>query len=400
MQFFTEQGPSYQEVLSKVRLKYGERARIMSHRTVMLGGFWLFGRKEGIEVSGYLAEDSIIKKQKDKLDAEKKKIIEVANSKKNEEQLKKDEDALSTVLKEVQSLKASIGQNSSENDKSHPVLLEIKKILQRNDFTENYTNYILERLKKECSFEELDSIRTVKTKVLNWIKESIKLWNFKPSRKGSTFVLVGPTGVGKTTTIAKLAAHHSLGGDNNTQSKVRIITIDNYRIAAKQQIETYGEIMGIPTSCVESFTDLRKTMALSAEYDLILIDTIGKSPKIATNLAEMKDLLDACGPSSETHLAISATTKNKDIIEILRQFDPFNYHSVVLTKIDETSNLGNIISILWEKDKSLSFITNGQRVPQDINQASVDILIDTIDGFQDIIAHNEYISTLSENWSE
>jgi len=398
MQFFTEQGPSYQEVLGKVRLKYGERARIMSHRTIMLGGFWLFGRKEGIEVSGYIAEDSIMKKQKEKLDEEKKKIIQAAQTKKREEEkTQQDQETLNAVLSEVRALKDTLGQNYDPRADLPPAIREMEELLIRNEFSNNFIDYILDRLKKSFSMEDLGDKIKVKAQVFQWIREACSLWEPPQNYNNNSFILVGPTGVGKTTTIAKLAAHHSLDMEGGESYKVRIITIDNYRIAAKQQIETYGEIMGIPTSCVESFSDLKKTMALSTDYDLILVDTIGKSPRIATHLAEMKDLLEACGGNSFTHLAISATTKDRDILEILRQFEPFDYQSVVLTKIDETSGLGNIISILWEKQKSLSYITNGQRVPQDLAKATPEILLSTLTGFEDVPLNNDYLKACENN---
>ena len=112
-------------------------------------------------------------------------------------------------------------------------------------------------------------------------------------------IVVGPTGVGKTTTIAKLAAIYGLGDGRTPARRVRIITIDNYRIAAKQQIETYAEIMRIPVSLVESAEDLRKNIALYQDTDLILVDTIGRSPRDLGKLAEMKEILAACGSQAE-----------------------------------------------------------------------------------------------------
>ncbi|MEW5814183.1 MAG: flagellar biosynthesis protein FlhF, partial [Spirochaetota bacterium] len=163
---------------------------------------------------------------------------------------------------------------------------------------------------------------------------------------------------------------------------VRLITLDNYRIGARKQIETYGEIMGIPVACVETFAELEKKLALYDGADLVLIDTIGKSPKDYMKLAEMRELLDACGNTAETHLAISATTKTSDLYEILQQFEPFKYRSVILTKLDETTHIGNIVSVLSEKQKSISFFTDGQVVPQDIQKANIVRLLINLEGFR------------------
>jgi len=163
---------------------------------------------------------------------------------------------------------------------------------------------------------------------------------------------------------------------------VRILTIDNYRIGAKQQIEIYGEIMGIPVAFAESPQDFKKYLDLYHDVDLVFVDTIGKSPKDFAKLGEMRELLRESGTGSSVHLALSATTKTSDIYEILRQFEPFNYQSVVLTKLDETTRIGNVVSVLFEKQKSISFVTDGQGVPQDIARASVVKLLTNLEGFR------------------
>jgi flagellar biosynthesis protein FlhF len=188
--------------------------------------------------------------------------------------------------------------------------------------------------------------------------------------------------VGKTTSVAKMAAIHSLGAKGERAKDVRLLTIDNYRIGAKQQIQTYAEILQIPFSSVESYQDLQKRLAIYKDADLILVDTIGKSPKDYMNLAKMREVLEGCDGKAEFHLAISATTKVTDIKEVLQQFEPFGYQAVVLTKLDETMRIGNLISVLWEKGKSISYITNGQGVPDDIDRASVLRLLKTLEGFQ------------------
>jgi flagellar biosynthesis protein FlhF len=195
-------------------------------------------------------------------------------------------------------------------------------------------------------------------------------------------VLIGPTGVGKTTTIAKLAAIFGTDFTYQRQLSVRLLTIDNYRIGADQQIETLGGIMEIPVSVIKNYRELKQAIALSSEEaDLILIDTIGRSPRASMELAEMKQLLNACGSAAEYHLALAATTKSSDITEILQQFEPFAYRSVIITKMDETTRVGNVVSALAEKGKAVSYITEGQAVPHDIQRANVIRFLINLDGF-------------------
>jgi flagellar biosynthesis protein FlhF len=164
---------------------------------------------------------------------------------------------------------------------------------------------------------------------------------------------------------------------------VRIITIDNYRIGARAQMETYAGIMNVPFSSVETNEDLRKILAMHREEtDIFLIDTIGKSPKDSVKLAEMKEILDACGKEAEPYLAMSAGTKTSDMREIMRQFEPFAYRSVIVTKLDETLHVGNILSVLKERGKAVAYVTTGQHVPVDIERASVMGFLLNLEGFR------------------
>ena len=371
MQYFTEQAGSHQEVNEKVKEKYGESARILTRRTVRMGGFLGLFSREGVELTGYISPDAGKKRLSD-LEAEKKKILSTV---KNDQTLQK-------VLEEVQSLKETLNRTPSGSQEKHQTIEKIETLLIENDFDREFIAGILDRIKKDLTLEDLDNFSFVQDTVLVWIGEGIGIFQGSPKLKPRIFILVGPTGVGKTTTIAKLAAMHGLGTNGEPAKNVRMLTIDNYRIGARKQIETYGEIMGIPVHCVETCQDLKKRIALFDDADLILIDTIGKSPREYMKLAEMREILDACGETEETHLAISATTKTSDIKEILQQFEPFKYRSVILTKLDETMRLGNILSILAEKRKPLSYITDGQMVPQDIEKASVSRLLTNLEGFK------------------
>ena len=372
MQYFTEQALSHREALDKIRNKFGERAKVLTQRSVRMGGFLGMFAREGVELSGYIATET--RRAVPNAEVEKNKILKSV----------KDEQTLQTLLKEVQSIKVKIDAAAVEErpDQEHETLNRIEELLFANDFTREYTKSIMDRLRKEVSLDELEDYNCIVETVVEWIGGSVRVTRERFERKPRVFVLVGPTGVGKTTTVAKLAAVHGLGTAGAKPKKVRMITIDNYRIGAKQQIETYGEIMGIPVECVESYQDLRKQIALSQEIDLILIDTIGKSPKDYMKLAEMRELLDACGSEAEVYLAVSATTKTTDLREILQQFEPFDYCAVVLTKLDETTHVGNIISVFSEKQKSIAYLTDGQVVPQDIEGATVARMLTYLDGFR------------------
>ncbi len=383
MEYFTEQAATYAECLKKIRSRYGDNARVLMQRSVRVGGILGFFAKEGVEMSGVVGPDPsrpsleaarAVKKVGDP-EEERRKIL--AN-------LKSDQ-ALQMVLSEVKGIKDKLDSyNAPAAAEEHPTIAKIIELLSLNDFSASFSTLISERLKRDFSLEALDDFNAVQDKVVEWVGESVSIYREDSFQvRPRIMVLVGPTGVGKTTTIAKLAALFGLNALSGRSLSVRMITIDNYRIAARQQIETYGNIMGIPVSTVETFDDLRKTIAMyQDDVDLILLDTIGKSPRDYMKLAEMKELLSACGRGADVHLAIAATTKGSDIGEILQQFEPFAYRSVVLTKLDETIRVGNVISALAEKNKAISYITDGQRVPQDISRATVPRLLINLEGFK------------------
>jgi len=264
----------------------------------------------------------------------------------------------------------------------HESIARADELLAQNDFTEGFRRALVGAIRRDFTLEALEDWPEVEASLLEMIGDSVELWRERPGRGPRVLALVGPTGVGKTTTIAKLAAIYAVGIGGEKPRSVRMITIDNYRIGARQQIETYGNIMGVPVSCVETAEDLKKTIALHADADVILVDTIGKSPRDAVRLAEMQRLVAACGPGVEVHLAVPATMKTSDIAETLRQFEPFGYRAVVLTKLDETNRVGNAISALAERRKPISYLTTGQRVPQDIERAEVTSLLTRLEGFR------------------
>ncbi len=383
MQYFTEQGATHREALDRVRAKYGDQAQILSHRTVRTGGVLGLFAREAVEVTGYIRPAPRVEPRptpKD-LEEEKRKILERARA----DQAKSDE-ALGKVLEELRGLKESIGVLvRPPSEEEHESIRRAEELLAQNDFTDTLRRELVGSLRRDFTLEALEDWEGLEAALLERIGDLVELWregDQRPPRGPRVLALVGPTGVGKTTTIAKLAAIYAVGMLGERPKSVRMVTIDNYRIGARQQIETYGNIMGVPVSCVETAEDLRKTLAFHADADLILVDTIGKSPRDAVRLAEMQRLIAACGPQAEVHLAVPATMKASDMAETLRQFEPFGYRAVVLTKLDETNRVGNAVSVLAERRKPLSYVTTGQRVPQDIERATVTGLLTRLEGFR------------------
>ncbi len=184
---------------------------------------------------------------------------------------------------------------------------------------------------------------------------------FHCSTKQRRVALVGPTGVGKTTTIAKLAANLLLQGG----IRIALVTIDTYRIAAVEQLKVYGELMNVPVEVVLTPEQLQEVFARHQDKDLILIDTAGRSPKDDVSLAELNTFL---GPESgiENHLVLAASTRDSELQSTVENFSRLPLHSLVFTKLDECDQRGSLLNVPLHQDLPLSYLTNGQRVPEDL----------------------------------
>ncbi len=185
--------------------------------------------------------------------------------------------------------------------------------------------------------------------------------------------LVGPTGVGKTTTTAKLAAMYAL----NRGNKVALITMDIFRVGAVEQLKTYTKIMGIPLDVASTPKELERAVERNSDCDLILIDTAGRSHKDSDKLEEMKGFLQTT-VQSDIYLCLSATTKDRELEEILNRFSIFDVSKVVFTKLDECESFGCIVNLLIKANLQIAYFTNGQRVPEDIEVATSEKLAELI----------------------
>lgn len=181
--------------------------------------------------------------------------------------------------------------------------------------------------------------------------------------------LIGTTGVGKTTTIAKIAAQFVL----EKGVSVALITADTYRISAVEQLRTYSDIIGLPLEIVYSPAELKTALRKHRDKKLILIDTAGRSQNNEHQMQELKDFL-AEEAAIEKHLVMSATTKERDAEKILEAFSACRPDRLLFTKTDETDSVGVIVNLLFERRLALSYLTNGQSVPDDIEPARPEIL--------------------------
>ena len=183
--------------------------------------------------------------------------------------------------------------------------------------------------------------------------------------KSKVVALVGQTGVGKTTTLAKLATKGKFVFDKN----VSLISADTYRMSAIEHLNTFAGIAHLPISAVYSPHELRSVLDAQANKDLVFIDTAGRSPKDSEHIAELKRFMETARPD-EIHLVLPANNKQEDLLEAARRFSVLPINSLVLTKVDETSSLGSILNVASQIAYPISYVTNGQTIPDDIELAN------------------------------
>ena len=187
--------------------------------------------------------------------------------------------------------------------------------------------------------------------------------------------LVGPTGVGKTTTVAKLAANFRL----RDKRRVGLITVDTYRVAAVEQLRTYADIIDLPMEVVATPREMREAVNRMTDLDLVLLDTAGRSPRDEVQIQELKSMLGEAR-ADEVHLVLSSTAASKSLVKTAEQFAQVGATSLLLTKLDEAMSLGHLLTLFRNCPLPLSYLTTGQNVPDDIAVAASASLADQMLG--------------------
>jgi flagellar biosynthesis protein FlhF len=181
----------------------------------------------------------------------------------------------------------------------------------------------------------------------------------------TTVMLVGPTGVGKTTSIAKLAARYKI----QQKKSVGLITIDTYRIAAVEQLRTYADLIGVPLKVIDSPKELQEAVQAFSDKDLILIDSAGRSPRHTEKMNELHQYVHAAN-ADELHLVLSMSVGADVMADTLKRYQEFSVSKLLFTKLDEAVNYGAILGIIHKTQKPIGYITTGQEVPDDIEVVS------------------------------
>lgn len=223
-------------------------------------------------------------------------------------------------------------------------------------------------LQNQAKADNINDTRLIKKKLFNLLISSISFPSPLKLEKGKrkVVVVVGPTGAGKTTTIAKLCAYYKL----MEAKKVALMTIDSYRIGAEAHLKTYADILDVPFYSVYNEREMRLQLDKLMDYELIFVDTMGRSPNDKKGMLIMEKHLSGIPPEEkEVYLILSATTKTPDLYLAYEKYSIFKPVKLIFSKIDETLSLGNLFNLKMRTNIPTAYFTNGQRVPEDIEIA-------------------------------
>jgi flagellar biosynthesis protein FlhF len=256
-----------------------------------------------------------------------------------------------------------------------PTVMPFYQRLLGSGMDEVLARRVTERVQNSLAQDQLEDDRYVRGYLASLLVKTIPVSGPLHLSPGHCTVVafVGPTGVGKTTTIAKLAAHYALG----EKKRVALLTLDTYRIAAVEQLRTFAKIIGLPIDVVLTTTELQQALALHGDKDLVLIDTAGRSQRDALQMAELVSCFTE-SKSIAAHLVLSATASASNLSDTIERFKTLKLASLVFTKLDEANAFGTLVSTAVRGQLPLSYFTTGQRVPEDIEVATPERVVDLI----------------------
>ena len=254
-------------------------------------------------------------------------------------------------------------------------LVALYQQLTFNGMEEKFSHRLIEEAQKSIPQKEMEDFSYVKIFMARMLMKIIRVTGGVQTNpeKQKVIALVGPTGVGKTTTVAKLASEQMLKYRKN----VALITVDTFRIAAVEQLKVYAKIMGVPITVVQGREEMHQAIEKFSEADVIFIDTGGRSQRDELQMSEIYQLFGG-EDRVDVYLALTASTKDTDMSEITRRFNEIDLAGIVFTKLDEATGYGSLFNHAIRFKLPIAYLTTGQKVPEDIEVATKERMVDLL----------------------
>ncbi|WP_047981255.1 flagellar biosynthesis protein FlhF [Ornithinibacillus contaminans] len=362
--------PTMPEAMSRIRKELGKDAVILSSKEIQEGGVLGFFKKRKIEVVAALDQKPIPKRQPN---------IPKRTPQPDTVEKKQNVTVESEVIQEIRNMKRMLEQQSLQQ-KVGKFELDYQAVFQYlldQEVDEAIASSIMENvIKKHKETGIAPDYPTISKDVQTEIETMLSDLSFHGFSNSAKVVhFIGPTGVGKTTTIAKVAANRML----QEKKKVALITMDTYRIAAIEQLKTYAKILETPLEVVYSVDDYQNAIKKFQNYDLILVDTAGRNYRDEQYVKELTKTMRT-DQQVENYLVLSLTSKPKDMHDIYHSFRHVDISGLIFTKIDETRQYGSLLNIPLTEKLDIAFITNGQEVPDNIIKPTKEVISNYIVG--------------------
>lgn len=376
------QANTIEEAVTQVKHDFGQEAVILKSQNFKRGGIFGFGAKNYVELTAGIdinvldtpvlsfVENSLIEKPIPKESCKSLNSIIKETTPSYEIQINHLEQKLTDMESYLVSMRDLLNQlvvNSRNNNnyvfKSSLNLNQMYRSLLNSGFSNYATENLLNCLINEFRGKDLKDTQALANFLEGFIASNLRVKGVidETSTEPQVIFMMGPTGVGKTTTIAKLASYYKLFANK----KVGLITIDTYRIAAIEQLKTYANIIKADLEVVYSVNEFQEVLNYKNNYDLIFIDTPGCSPNQISHLKELKSFYQMSKVKITPYLVLSLTSKWEDLLKTMQSFESIPYEHLILTKFDETYSYGSILDIMLLTAKNISYLTNGQDVPDD-----------------------------------
>ncbi|MEN0659416.1 flagellar biosynthesis protein FlhF [Caldifermentibacillus hisashii] len=375
--------PNMPEAMKKIRKDLGKDAVILNSKIIYTGGFFGLFRKKNIEVIAALDNDTVQPSQKEKIDFSR---VETNSEMKQKDMQSpqpvqnKTGENKEMILKEIHDVKQLIKQITSQGHSSSVHIPSPYREIYQKLLSQNISETILQQLTEDI-YEHYYSKKEQVDKdnaydfIVQSLVEYIKPLEFGAALQKKYIALIGPTGVGKTTTLAKIASIKAI----EQKKKVAFITTDTYRIAAVEQLKTYAKILNVPIEVCYNLNDFKQAVEKFTAFDHVFIDTAGRNFRNKKHIEDLKKTIDF-HTEMETYLVFSLTAKEEDLEMIYQQFSNIPIDKLIFTKLDETSCCGSLLNLSYKYHKPIAFITTGQDVPDDIIVATQHTIINQIVG--------------------